>query len=635
MEEEKTPLAEKPSLEAGETVSETESPSGSQRERKRIILACLIIFFVAFGCRLLSFQDNRFEARKVQTAVTDGYKHTGRLLRQGGISSFFSANSPLSDPNHLGHPPGYSILFAITSGIFGEEDAALQITQILADSAAALIVFLIALSLLRFPIAIIAALLVALAPQFTYNSTLLLPDSISALPILLAVYLLVRAIKRPRFILFLASGALIGISCWLRSNAMLLAPFMLVAFPFLFERGRRLRYSAALLGGTLLVVAPLTIRNFIVYDHFIPVSLGAGQTLLEGIADYDTDGSLGIPNTDMGLMKWEAELYNRPDYYGTLFKPDGVRRDRERIARGLSVIRSHPLWFFTVMVRRGASMLRLERVRLISVDPPVTHSLTVNASPAWTLSPEELLARGQVTSKQAEVTFSQAEQMLRIRGDESKYDTQFLSAPIAIESQTDYLLRIPVRIEQGRMIVQITGAGGDAQLASAIIEPEDWKATSEQELRLIEIPFVSANADRVQIRFANGGSQATRAVAQVGQPQLYALGPSSYNWTRIPRFSLRLLQKLFVTALMLPLTIMGLILLIFAGQRRTIIVLLVVPAYFLCIQSALHTEYRYVLAIHYFLFIFAATALYYIGSFLASRLRKIPFLQRLMGRPAA
>src|SRR5947209_1571033 len=111
--------------------------------RRQIIISCSIIFLIAFGCRLLSWQDNRFEARKVQTQVTEGYKHTGRLLQQGGLSSFFSANSPLADPNHLGHPPGYSILIASVLSIFGESDSALQILQILVDAVSAVIIFLI------------------------------------------------------------------------------------------------------------------------------------------------------------------------------------------------------------------------------------------------------------------------------------------------------------------------------------------------------------------------------------------------------------------------------------------------------------------------------------------------------------
>ncbi len=45
--------------------------------------------------------------------------------------------------------------------------------------------------------------------------------------------------------------------------------------------------------------------------------------------------------------------------------------------------------------------------------------------------------------------------------------------------------------------------------------------------------------------------------------------------------------------------------------------LLLVPAYYVGVQSSLHTEYRYVLAIHYFLFIIAAVTLYIAGRLMA------------------
>jgi hypothetical protein len=430
-------------------------------------------------------------------------------------------------------------------------------------------------------------------------------------------------------------GALVGLSCWLRANALLLAPFMAAIIPFLFERGKRLRYALALVGGTILIVAPLTIRNYIVYDYFIPVSLGAGQTMLEGIADYDPSGSTGIPSTDMGIMKWEAELYQRPDYYGMLFNPDGVKRERERLARGFAVVRSRPFWFFGVMVRRGLGMLRLERVRLISADPPVTHPLASGneTPPAWSSTPSDLLSNGQVTSTQAEVLLSPDAQTLLIKGDDSKYDNQFVSAPILLEKQTDYVLRLPVRIEQGRMFVSIVGANSNSQYATTIIEPQDWKPADEQAWNIIEIPFVSANAEQVQVVFANGGSKDVRPVMQVGQPQLYLLGPASLTWTRVPRSLVRLSQKLFVTAVMLPLAIIGLLILILAARHNAITLLLVVPAYYLCIQSALHTEYRYVLVIHYFLFVLVAVTIGVAGRYLRYSLMKNPALKSLIHRP--
>lgn len=620
--------------EAADSYSAQEASSRKAHARRRqTIIIGLIVFSVALGVRLLSWHDTRQEVWKVQTVVAEDYRRTARILREGGVGAFLSRSSPLADPNTLGHPPGYSILMALLFGVFGESDARIQFFQIVCDALAAVIVFLIVFELsLPRSVGIIAALLVALSPQFAWNSVLLLPDSLSVVPILLAIYCIARAYRRPRLLWLIAAGALVGLSCWLRANAMLLAPFMTLVVPFLFERRLRLRYGAALLGGAIMVIAPLTIRNAIVFGHFIPVSLGAGQTMLEGISDYDTEKRFGIPETDMGIMKWEAEMYGRPDYYGTLFSPDGVKRERMRMAQAFKVIGSHPAWFLGVMARRGASMLRLERVRLISPQPPLTRSLAlINAStPIWSRTPEELLAGGALASTQAQVTFAPYEGTIRLAGDDSKYGDQFVSGPIVIGADTDYVLSLPVKVEQGRMSINVASdARRNTPYASAIVETVEAKTPEEQPVRVILLPFVSSSAaDQVRIRFANGASKPAPPVVQIGTAKLFELGPASYVWTRYPRALMRALQKLFLTAIMLPLAITGLILLAKARQWRTLVILLIIPAYYVCVQSATHTEYRYVLAVHYFLFIMSAAALSWIGSALWKITPKRGFLRR-------
>src|ERR1041385_2289215 len=375
----------------------------------------LIIFLLAFGVRVLSWHDTRLEVGKVQTAVTADYKRISQLLNAGGLRSFFSSSSPPADLNNLGHPPGYSILLALIYKLFGQSDTAVQFVQIFADALAAVFIFLIVAELLPFSAGVIAGLLAALSPQFAWNSVLLLPDSICVLPILIAVYLLARAAKNSRLVTFVIIGALIGLSCWLRANAMLLTFFVAAAVPLITKNHQKdagkisastpvWRFALAVLFGTLLIVLPLTIRNAIVFHRFIPLSLGAGQTLLEGIADYDKDGRFGIPSTDIGIMKQEAEIYQRPDYYGTLFNHDGVERERARLSRGFAIIRSHPLWFAGVMARRASSMMRLERSRLISIDPPVSHSVDEMKSrqPVWAAMPEKFAAQGTVISPQTQ-----------------------------------------------------------------------------------------------------------------------------------------------------------------------------------------------------------------------------------------
>jgi hypothetical protein len=612
--------------------------------RRARLAVCLLIFFTAFGVRLLSWHDTRLEVGKVQTAVTRDYQRVAQLLREGGIAGFLSASSPLSDLNTLGHPPGYSILTALIFSVFGESNTAIQFVQILFDALATVVIFLIVAELLPVSVAFIAGMMAAFSPQFAWNSVLLLPDSLAVLPILLAVYCLARAARNPHIVTFIIAGALVGISCWLRANAMLLTFFVAAVVPLLFKKqeitkgptsfslslprerdklkfvGQRWRYALSVVFGTLLIVLPLTIRNAIVFHRFIPLSLGAGQTMLEGIADYDPQGRFNIPSTDLGIMKQEAEDFHRPDYYGTLFNPDGVERERARLARGFGVIRRHPLWFSAVMARRAASMLRLERSRLVSTEPPVSHPLDSikNLQPVWLKAPIELLANGVVTSPQAKSAPASNGEALLLTGDGEKYGEQLMSELVPVKQNNDYVFTVPIKIERGRMKISVRDANGNVY-SSAVVETLETKSPDEQPVLQLQLRFVTPNDLQMRIVFSNEASNPPNPVAQIGTIKLFELGPARFLWTRYPRLLVHGIQKLFLTAIILPLAIIGLGLLIFQKHSRALIILSIVPVYFFCVQSVVHTEYRYVLAVDYFLFALAAVTISWVISLVMAR----------------
>jgi hypothetical protein len=308
----------------------------------------------------------------------------------------------------------------------------------------------------------------------------------------------------------------------------------------------------------------------------------------------------------------EAAKHNRPDYATTLFGPDAVRRERERLRLGWSVIKEHPLWFGGVMARRAASMLRLERARRVGARPPVSHppEAAEGKPPAWSSEPEELARGGQLLSPQAGLTFMPDANAVRLTGDESKYGEQFASAPFDVSEDTDYLLRVPYRMTRGRMTVSVRDAVGGDALASNVIEPLETKGEAEQPFRVAQLAFVSdGDVRRVRMLFVNAASSPLRPSVQISRPELHALGDASNLWTRAPRLVVSNVQRLFVTASMLPLYVLGFVLLWRGGGRRSLLVLLAVPVYYLCAQSALHTEYRYVLVVHHFLFVLAAVGL--------------------------
>ena len=578
----------------------------------------VIIFLVAFGVRVLTWHDTRLEVGKVQTTVTLNYQNFAQLLRQEGLRGFFSSASPMADTNHLGHPPGYSILMA-----FVQSDVATQFVQISFDALSAVVIFLIVGELFSFGAAAIAGLMATFSTQLAWNSVLLLPDSLAVFPILLAVYLLTIARKQPRLLVFVAVGALVGISCWLRANAMLMTVFFAAAVPLLVRNKTWWRGSLAVIFGTVLIVLPLTLRNAIVFHRFIPVSLGAGQTLLEGIADYDDEGRFGIPQTDLGITKQESEAFQRPDYHPGLLNPDGVQRERWRLQRGFKVIGSHPLWFGGVMIRRAASMLKLERARLVSLNPGVTSPIHV-VDPAMSLSTQTpaVLSAGS-SSGQTKVSVSPDSQTLSIVGDNTKYGRQFSSPSMRVRAKTEYLLRVPFALEHGRVKIAAADGNGDV-LTAAILDVSEGESSPGELFRTVDLPFATKSDGDVRL-VVNHEASTQPAVIKIKTVNLYRIGPARNLWTRYPRLLVYGVQKLIITAVILPLAVFGVAILILKKRRKELIILSVVPLYYFCVQSAFHTEYRYVLAINYFLFAFAAVAVFWIGNLLI-RLVKTRFV---------
>jgi len=182
-----------------------------------------------------------------------------------------------------------------------------------------------------------------------------------------------------------------------------------------------------------------------------------------------------------------------------------------------------------------------------------------------------------------------------------------------VRGGVDYLIEVPLKLEQGRVLVQVKATGrGDGVLASMIVDPlESFAAAQEQPVALVRLSFASGHGGEVRVALSNAAARDNRrTVLHLGGMKLYALGESAHGWTRYPRLLIAGLQWFWKTAWMLPLALVGLWLLVRARRWPPLLVLLAVPAYYMCVQSALHTEYRYVLALYYFLFVFVAIALH-------------------------
>ena len=609
-------------------------------------LACAGIFLLALGVRTLHWQDSYSELAQKGQWMANHARHykteARRMLKEGGILFPREAVDP-GDARLILHPPGYAAFIAGVFSVAGDSDFALTLAQIIFDAISAVLIFMIAAEFFNYAVATIAGVLASLSPHFAHYSLWTSPDTLCVLPILAAVYLTIKTIRRPRLLTIIAAGAMVGVSCWLRANALLLAPFLAVAVSLLIERGRRLRFSAALIGATVLVVSPITIRNWVLFHHLIPISIAGGENLLVGIADFDKENRFGMPASDAEVGPKEAVWYNRPDYARSLWLPDGVERDQARFTRGLEVIRANPRWYAGAVLQRAFFMLRYNEygrhtdwpfstcnVPIVAAEPAAMHlqSNSVDNQPEWSGSLKDLSVEGSAfVSPYADVVADQGSQILRITADDSQFGDQFATTPIAVTPGSDYLLRLHAATERRSAAVKVTSSDLRIALASEIVAGNmssvklrsGLEGTDKTEppidsvrdrLAVIQIMFAAGDRSDVRVVISNNGTSSDRSVIEVGQIELFRLGETPYRWTRYPRSVIRGIQKnLFKTNVMLPLVIVGALLLIAARKGAALVVLLAVPAYYIVAQSPLSTEYRYILPIHYFLFVLVAVTL--------------------------
>ena len=175
-------------------------------------------------------------------------------------------------------------------------------------------------------------------------------------------FLLLLALQRKDVWLALAAGAVLGIACWLRVNPLYLCLFWAIALFVLVEAqwSVKLTLSAAVLVGTFVVIAPIVIRNYVVFPDFTPTGGTIGVNLWEGLGETEFGRQHGFLLGDDKMLEVERARMGRPgDTSIEMQFPDGIRRDKERTRESLAFIRQHPIWYLGVMLGRMWGMLKV------------------------------------------------------------------------------------------------------------------------------------------------------------------------------------------------------------------------------------------------------------------------------------
>jgi Dolichyl-phosphate-mannose-protein mannosyltransferase len=323
------------------------------------LAAILALFALGLAVRSLHAIDLR---PVMDTPLQPGVRMTRHYEAQAreievGEGILFPRHAQAGATGPIARPPGYALFLASVYSGLGRSTQTVQLVQDLLDALSAVVVFLIGELLLGPGVGLGGGLVVALSPHFAHYSNLLLPDEPCVLLVLVGVLCVAHGRGAGRRLGWHALGGLaLGASTWLRPNTLALAAFL--GLGLLVLQPWRLAWMRATVLASVAgaVVAPITLRNYLVYGAFVPVSTNMGIVLWEGIADAGGQRFGAFP-TDRQVARDEARLFNEPRYRQWWASPDGIARDRFRVRRSLAVIRENPAWFARAMLARMWSMI--------------------------------------------------------------------------------------------------------------------------------------------------------------------------------------------------------------------------------------------------------------------------------------
>ena len=332
---------------------------------KRWPLYLVTLLLIAISVRVLTLQFMRAHLNDPAWFQVGSYTKFDRQARDllDGRQRLFWIDDP-TRTDLAQYPPGFAAFVAVIYKVSGDHSAySVQIVVWFLDLILSLLLIGgIALTAFGWRAAIASGFLVGLSSLFALYAAYPSADMPNTWFVLAGNWLLLLALQRKNVWLALAAGVAIGIACWLRVNPLYLcvgwaiALFVLVKAAWLMK----LKLGAALLAGTIILIAPIVIRNYVVFPDFTPTGGTIGVNLWEGLGETELGRQNGFLFGDDKMLEVErARMGRAGDTQVEIQFPDGIRRDKERTRESLAFIRQHPIWYLSVMFGRMWGMLKV------------------------------------------------------------------------------------------------------------------------------------------------------------------------------------------------------------------------------------------------------------------------------------
>ena len=266
------------------------------KNQRWLIIAILITAFILRTAWVLSIPTQPIsdfkEFDRLAVSVADG---KGYLGLDGKPTAY--------------RPPGYIFFLAGIYSLFGPNDFMARLVNILLGVLSCWLTYILTIELFDKRTALIAALMIAMFPSLIAWTNILATENLF-IPVILGVWIsFLKAVKSQtiRWSWLILSGFLLGIGVLIRSATLVLPGIMVLAlilrirFKVCSPQGIKILGKYAVIGlmismVMLATVLPWSIRNSIIFGHFVLVSTEGGITFLAGqnelalTDEYSVDG---------------------------------------------------------------------------------------------------------------------------------------------------------------------------------------------------------------------------------------------------------------------------------------------------------------------------------------------------------
>jgi tetratricopeptide (TPR) repeat protein len=252
--------------------------------------------------------------------------------------------------------PLYVYLLALTYKIFGHDLILPRLIQISIGSLSCVLTYLIASKLFNRTVGIISGVVACFyAMLILYDAHLLITSLVVFLDLML-IYLLLRTGEKPKPLNWFFCGAVLGLSAIARPNILVFVPFILLWMFFQFKSKLLpkaiLTRWIILCAGALLVISPVTLRNYLVGKDFVLIAWQGGYNFYLGNNPEATGWSTMAPQIhgSLGGGIYDAKRLAEEEMK-TKLKPSQI--SRYWYGKGVDYMLSQPLSWLELTGRKA------------------------------------------------------------------------------------------------------------------------------------------------------------------------------------------------------------------------------------------------------------------------------------------